>query len=400
MAAEVARKAHNLEVGGSNPSPATLVGIASGKYWNLPTIFLPHPERGEVFYWYNTLMEAPVLHTRDEFREKVFERDNHSCVICGKPAKDAHHIIERRLFSNGGYYLENGASLCEEHHIAAEQTTLSCDEIREKAGITRIVIPDQLYDDNAYDKWGNIILPTGNRLKGELFYDESVQKILKQGGVLDLFQKYVKYPRTMHLPWSNLLKDDRILENDEHFIGREVVCTLKMDGENTTMYNDKIHARSLDSASHETRNWVKGLWARISWMIDDNMRLCGENLYAVHSLKYDSLPSYFMLFSVWVDNVCLSWKETEEYAGILGLQTVPVIYQGIYDREKIEKAFAKYADTNEGYVIRLADQFLYSDFRRSIAKYVRPQFRQAVNNSHGHWISKKIETNTLKGDNS
>ncbi len=51
--------------------------------------------------------------TRDDFRNAVFARDNHRCVICGEPAKDAHHILERRLFPDGGYYLNNGASLCE-----------------------------------------------------------------------------------------------------------------------------------------------------------------------------------------------------------------------------------------------------------------------------------------------
>jgi len=30
---------------------------------------------------------------RDIFRESVFERDNHKCVVCGEPALDAHHII-------------------------------------------------------------------------------------------------------------------------------------------------------------------------------------------------------------------------------------------------------------------------------------------------------------------
>ena len=132
----------------------------------------------------------PKLLTRDEFREGVFKRDGHKCVICGAPAKDAHHILERRLFSDGGYYLDNGSSLCEEHHIKAEETTLSCDEIREKCGIKTIVLPEHFYSDIDYDKWGNIIQATGERLKGDLFYDESVQKILKQGGVLNLFQKY------------------------------------------------------------------------------------------------------------------------------------------------------------------------------------------------------------------
>lgn len=336
------------------------------------------------------------LLSRDEFRNAVFERDKHLCVICGEPVKDAHHILERRLFENGGYFIENGSSLCEKHHIMAEETTLSCDEIRNKCGIETIVLPDHLYSDYNYDKWSNIILPSGQRLKGELFHDESVQKILKQGDVLHLFQKYVKYPRTYHVHWSKMGKDDRQLANDDCFKGKRVIASLKMDGEGTSMYRDYIHARSLDSNSHPTRDWVKGLWSRISYLLDDNMRVCGENLYSVHSLEYKDLPSYFMAFSIWIDNLCLSWDETTDYCKVLGLEVVPVIYDGIYNKEAIIKAFAPYEKSHEGYVIRLADGFSYADFRRSVAKYVRPEFRQVVNNSHGHWISQKIKTNSIK----
>ena len=336
------------------------------------------------------------LLTRDRFREGVFTRDNHKCVICGEPAQDAHHILERRLWPDGGYYLSNGASLCGKHHIMAEETTLSVEEIRLACKIDKYVIPEHLYDDIVYDKWGNPIMPNGTRLKGDLYYDESVNKILTKGGVIDLFSKYVKYPRTYHVPWSNLLKDDRMLVDDSQFHDKRVIVTLKMDGENTTLYNDYIHARSLDSGSHESRNWVKGFWSRMSYLLDDNMRVCGENLYAVHSLKYEALPTYFMAFSIWINNVCLSWDETLEYAELLGVQTVPVIYDGIYDAELIKKTFKQYEKTNEGYVIRLADEFKYGDFRKSSAKYVRPEFRQVVNTSHGHWISKKIEVNQLQ----
>lgn len=341
-------------------------------------------------------METTKLLLRDDFREGVFKRDNHTCVICGDPGQDAHHIIERRLFSDGGYYLDNGATLCGPCHIKAEETTISCNEIREKAGIKNLILPDHLYFDIEYDKWGNIILPNGNRLRGELFEDESVQKIMRQGGVLDLFVKHIKYPRTYHLPWSNLLKDDRMMGSDENFRGKRVIGTLKMDGENTSMYNDHIHARSIDSGSHPSRNKVKDIWAQISWMLDDDMRICGENLYAVHSIQYEDLPSYFMMFSMWIGNTCLSWDETVEYAKIFGLETVPVFYDGIYDEEAIKEAFSEHETQHEGYVIRLAEEFNYGQFRDSIGKYVRPEFRQMVNNSHGHWISKKIETNKLK----
>lgn len=345
-------------------------------------------------------MKRFKLLSRDEFRNAVFERDGHKCIMCDETKNlDAHHIIERRLFDSpdmfGGYFIENGATLCSTHHIQAEQTTLSCEEIRRKLNIYEFPIPSHFYDDLNYDKWGNILLPNGTRCKGDLFYDESVQKILAKGGVLEEFSKYIKYFRTYHVSWSHMLKDDRMLEDEGCFEGKEVVVTLKMDGENTTMYNDHIHARSLDSGGHESRNWVKGLWAQISYLIDDNMRICGENLYAKHSIKYTNLKSYFNVFSIWIDNMCLSWDETVEYAGILGLETVPVIYRGIYNEKAIKEAFKPYEKSEEGYVVRLAKEFKYSDARKSIAKYVRPEFRQAVNSSHGHWISQKIEKNEL-----
>ncbi len=60
------------------------------------------------------------LLTRDEFRESVFARDKYKCVVCRDAAQDAHHLIERRLFEDGGYYISNGVSVCGRHHIEAD----------------------------------------------------------------------------------------------------------------------------------------------------------------------------------------------------------------------------------------------------------------------------------------
>ena len=336
------------------------------------------------------------LLSRDEFREAVFVRDGHRCVVCGAPAQDAHHIIERRLFKaaheQGGYFLDNGASLCGPHHIEAEQTTLSCDAIRERCGIERIVLPEHLYPDFQYDKWGNIITEKG-RVKGELFYDESVQKILRG----DDFIKYFKYPRTYHLPWSAPSADDKVLEDESVFTGQEVVVTEKMDGENFTGYNDYCHARSVDSPNHPSRHKAKEIWFQRAYLLDDNMRVCGENLYAMHTIRYRDLKSYLLLFSIWIDDRCLCWDETLEYAELLELPTPEVIYRGPYQREAIEQAYADYrrqaARELEGFVLRRAGEFRFFDFSRSVAKFVEPQFRQQLNEAHGHWISGKVTEN-------
>lgn len=340
-----------------------------------------------------------ILKSRDHFREGVFQRDNHKCVVCGAPAKDAHHIMERRLFDDGGYYLDNGASLCEPHHLEAEMTTLSCDKIRELAGIKAVILPPHLYPDTQYDKWGNIILENGNRLKGDLFFDESVQKILGMGGVLSLFTHHIKYPRTYHLPWSqNITSDDKIIPSLDVFKGKEVVVTVKMDGENTSMYSDYIHARSINSGPHPSRNWVKAFHNQIAHNIPEAWRVCGENLYAVHSIHYKNLSNWFQMFSIWNErNFCLSWDETLEWAALLGCTTVPVLYRGIWDETLIRGLFSPQfqGDGCEGYVVRLTEGFYYRDFRKSAAKFVRKGHVA----THGHWMRAKLIVNGTTSQN-
>lgn len=337
------------------------------------------------------------LLTRDEFRSAVFERDEYKCVVCKDPAKDAHHLIERRLFGDSqGYYIENGVSLCETHHIEAEQTTLSCSTLREFAGITKFPIPEHLYSDQSYDKWGNPILPNGMRLRGELFDDASVQKILSP--VLSLFTDRVKYPRTYHLPWSEgVTKDDRIMDA-LHFDGEEVIVTAKMDGENTTLYCDYMHARSVDYSPHESRSMVKALHGRIAHDIPKGWRVCGENLYAKHSIKYENIDDYFLVFSVWDDkNTCLSWDETLVWAELLGLKTVPLLFEGLWN-EKLIRCLYKpelNGDPMEGYVVRLRDAFSYREFRRCVGKMVRAGHVQ----THGHWMRNAVEPNKLRVKN-
>lgn len=312
--------------------------------------------------------------SRDRFRDSVFARDQHRCVVCGEPAADAHHILERRLWSDGGYHLDNGASLCATHHRLAESTELSCEEVRRAARIERVLLPEHLDEDQLYDKWANPILANGQRLRGELFHDENVQKAL--GPVLDRFTALVKYPRTYHLPWSpGVAKSDRVMADTRELEQGDVVVSLKMDGEQITMYSDDIHSRSVDSArSPAARDWVKGLHGRIAHDIPKGWRICGENLYAKHNVHYRHLPDFFLLFSVWDDrNVCLSWYETVLWAELLGLRTVPVLYAGPWDEVLLRSMHRaeRHGDPCEGYVVRTRDSFAYSAFRRRVGKYVR-----------------------------
>ncbi len=347
----------------------------------------------------NAVSQKQRLLSRDEFRAGVFARDR-ECVLCrahGRcgPAVDAHHILERRLFPDGGYYLDNGAALCADHHAGAETTEFSVEEVREAAGITARVLPNHLYPDQKYDKWGNPVLQNGQRMRGELFYDESVQRAL--GRFLRLFTSRVKYPRTYHLPWSpGVGKGDRVVEDMDQFLpDTRVVVTEKFDGENTTLYPDGLHARSLEYHTDVKRDWVRAFHASIAHDIPDGMRVCGENLFAVHSIHYQALPSYFLGFSVWARDICLSWDSTVEWLRLLGIQPVSVLFDGPYGEflEHLEDhAPAPGAERErEGYVVRLAGEFQMRDFRRCAAKYVRDNHVQTSE----HWLRKPLEKNGL-----
>lgn len=340
------------------------------------------------------------LLTRDQFREAVFQRDGQKCVVCKQTAVDAHHILERKLWDDGGYYLENGASVCQEHHLLAESTEISCQELRKLSNIKQFPLPAHLYENQEYDKWGNICLPNGNRLKGELFTDISVQKILQP--VLHLFVEKVKYPRTYHLPYSpGATSDDKVMSNLSVFesIGNSsgIVITEKMDGENTSMYRNYIHARSIEDSNHVSRAWVKSLHGRIKHNIPDGWRLCGENVFAKHSLRYDDLNSYFLLFSIWNENnICLSWSETEEWASLLELEMVPVLYKGLYkDFNYLNLINSLNFNKQEGFVLRIAESFSYKDFKTHVAKYVR---KGHIETSE-HWSHEQIIKNSLKHEN-
>ena len=213
--------------------------------------------------------------------------------------------------------------------------------------------------------------------------------------------KKYKYPRTYHAPWSDGLKnDDRRHPDMSIFEDKNVIVSIKMDGENTTWYKDAIHARSIDSqnANHPSRDFVKGLWAQRKHLITDERRICGENLYAEHSIKYVELDSYFYVFSIWHDDICLSWNATKKICEELDLPTVPVLYEGIYDADKIKTIFQDY-DFNEGYVIRVADTFAHDydseTFFNPMAKFVRKNHVQ----TDRHWLKNwdKTKINKLKG---
>lgn len=200
------------------------------------------------------------------------------------------------------------------------------------------------------------------------------------------------YPRTPHLPWSPGVGGDdvRAAAGMAGLSGREVVVTEKLDGENTTLYSDGLHARSLDSAHHPSRAWVKGLQGRIGAGIPVGRRICGENMYARHSLPYEDLDSWFYGFSVWDGEQCLDWDRTVRFLRGLGVPSPRVLWRGTFDERALRRLRLD-TTRQEGYVVRTVDGFARADFGQCVAKWVRGGHVQ----TDTHWMYAQVVPNGL-----
>jgi hypothetical protein len=201
-----------------------------------------------------------------------------------------------------------------------------------------------------------------------------------------------KYGRTYHYPFSpGTSSDDRIA----HDYWKHLQCipllihTEKLDGENNCLSKTGVFARS--HAAPTTSPWTESLrryWQLIKYDLGD-LEIFGENLYAIHSIEYRKLQHHFYVFGIREHNQWLSWDETQFYANMLDLPTVPVIKtevvsksQETFETEMLLLAngsglFEPYDVSNqnkstiEGIVSRNANSYSVDAFSENVFKYVR-----------------------------
>ena len=91
-------------------------------------------------------------------------------------------------------------------------------------------------------------------------------------------------------------------------------------------------------------------------------------------------------------NTCLDWAATVNYCEAWGLKTVPVLYEGWFDYDKIKEIYESLDYTKqEGIVCRTWRDFHYNDFQTHVAKAVRPSHVT----TEDHW-KKTWQPNKLK----
>lgn len=214
-----------------------------------------------------------------------------------------------------------------------------------------------------------------------------------------------KYPRTYHLPFSlGATNDDKIVDSDwfDYLVGKDLVLTEKLDGQNTALMQSGVFARS--HAQPTQNEWDKyliepnGLFDRIKSYIGENEIIYGENMFGIHSIEYDKLTDYFYVFNIRDDERWYSWNEVTEMCEILGLSQVPTLYVGSFNNpteledkiKELMKNGSTFGKTIEGVVVRVMEEFPLNEFKHNVIKFVRANHVQTDKHWTKNWKQAKI----------
>ena len=214
-----------------------------------------------------------------------------------------------------------------------------------------------------------------------------------------MISELFKFPSTPHLAWfgSEPVRGDKVMTSREatHFLSRPIVVEEKLDGANLGISLNIAGQLQFQNRGNWLEGKLDGQWARLrSWADAHEARLrsalpagsvlFGEWCYAKHSIQYDWLPDWFLVFDIFDSAERKFWSTTrrDKLAASAGLSTAPRIALGEFCMAEIQALLdgksAFYDGPREGIYLRSeSDRWLISR-----AKVVRPGFTQAITE---HW---------------
>lgn len=221
---------------------------------------------------------------------------------------------------------------------------------------------------------------------------------------------FFRYPRTPHLAWlgEGQPRDDKVLSraDAEMLLSEAVVVEEKLDGANLGLSLSPAGGLRAQNRSHFLAEPYTGQFSRLaSWLTLHTHALCaaltpdlilfGEWCAARHSLSYDRLPDWFLLFDVLDRRAQKFWSSARRnaLAQDVGLSCVAQIAHGRVSLPQLENMLAiepsRYRQGPlEGLVVRSEAQ----DWCRSRAKLVRADFAQGIDT---HWRKRAIDWNRV-----
>ena len=192
-----------------------------------------------------------------------------------------------------------------------------------------------------------------------------------------------KYPSSPHWVSSpEVHRDDSTHQNPERFVGVEVSITEKLDGGNTCLWTGEAYARSTGQPA--TQGWFAMVKKHHAWRtmhLDPRIAVYGEDLYGIHSIKYDALKEdeTYRVFNIREEDEWLSLDDRIQFCKDYEFLMVPVLFRGVFQSVKeLTQWFEQHIQEpsalgpqREGFVMQLTGRFHNDVFGDSVAKYVR-----------------------------
>ena len=221
---------------------------------------------------------------------------------------------------------------------------------------------------------------------------------------------FFRFPHTPHLSWlaEGVPRDDKVLSPAEAtaLLAHDVVVEEKLDGANLGISVSPEGMILIQNRGQYLVEPYGGQFKSLpSWLnpredallkaLGDNLILFGEWCAARHSLAYDHLVDWFLVFDVYDRQAQRFWSSSRrnEFAKSLCLQIVPEVFRGKATMATLKEFLQEYPSSfrngpMEGVVVRRES----GDWLDERAKLVRPDFTQAIGE---HWRRRRIEWNHL-----
>jgi ATP-dependent RNA circularization protein (DNA/RNA ligase family) len=219
---------------------------------------------------------------------------------------------------------------------------------------------------------------------------------------------FFRFPHTPHLVWlgKDAPRDDKVLSQAEGnaLLQTGVVVEEKLDGANLGFSIDAQGQLQVQNRGQYLTEPYTGQFSRlVSWLgqhrhgladhLDSGLILFGEWCAARHSLDYQTLPDWFLVFDVYERTQQQFWstQRRNALAEKLGLAHVPELFRGHATVHQLTgwltQIPSRYrAGPLEGFVVRQESV----DACQARAKVVCADFTQAIGE---HWRKRSLEWN-------
>lgn len=221
---------------------------------------------------------------------------------------------------------------------------------------------------------------------------------------------FFRFPHTPHLLWlgQGVPRDDKVLspEEAEALLAAEVVVEEKIDGANLGIsIGPEGEARVQNRGQYlhlpmhgqfeKLHVWLKPRIDSFFDFLDGDLILFGEWCAARHSIGYEHLPNWYVVFDVYDRKSGQFWSTTrrDDLAKQLDLPVVPRLMQGRTSLPALIELVSTRNSTFspeplEGIVLRRES----GGFLQSRAKLVHAKFVQSISE---HWSRRRIDWNKL-----